>query len=411
MAKLSNVAGVGIAQEIAEPLINISTSTTSDLTSFSRSDDGVAIVAINSPDAIIAKRVQSEYLPTNQESYTLLVSPGNNAWIDAQARFPFITSATAKYGMRITVVSSVQVDVEFGGDGPSAGESWSSYTSWKWKLLKHRDGGTINTGAAHTTRSGLINTQAQSFSGDKTFVGNVDVHGTLTASNFAPGSISTSSLADGCVTNEKLGDNSVTTASLADGSVTNVKLGDSSVIASKIADGQITDAKMTTGMQQRLANGFIKKQIVNRRPVITQPISNTGGYSTISLYGPFGYNVPPVQPGAERRFRLYAVYSDNINSTSGQGNPSLVSFLLSGYSYTSFGFYGWHSWSIPLGNYNFYLPLTWGDANTPRDALSNEIVGPLSTAHATMYFGAFDDDSNRTVKIYYMEIQTLDVFP
>lgn len=178
MAKLSNVAGVGIAQEIAEPLINISTSTTSDLTSFSRSDDGVAIVAINSPDAIIAKRVQSEYLPTNQESYTLLVSPGNNAWIDAQARFPFITSATAKYGMRITIVSSVQVDVEFGGDGPSAGESWSSYTSWKWKLLKHRDGGTINTGAAHTTRSGLINTQAQSFSGDKTFVGNVHVHGT-----------------------------------------------------------------------------------------------------------------------------------------------------------------------------------------------------------------------------------------
>lgn len=178
MAKLSNVAGVGIAQEIAEPLINISTSTTSDLTSFSRSDEGVAIVAINSPDAIIAKRVQSEYLPTNQESYTLLVSPGNNAWIDAQARFPFITSATAKYGMRITVVSSVQVDVEFGGDGPSAGESWSSYTSWKWKLLKHRDGGTINTGAAHTTRSGLINTQEQSFSGDKTFVGNVHVHGT-----------------------------------------------------------------------------------------------------------------------------------------------------------------------------------------------------------------------------------------
>lgn len=178
MAKLSNVAGVGIAQEIAEPLINISTSTTSDLTSFSRSDEGVAIVAINSPDAIIAKRVQSEYLPTNQESYTLLVSPGNNAWIDAQARFPFITSATAKYGMRITVVSSVQVDVEFGGDGPSAGETWSSYTSWKWKLLKHRDGGTINTGAAHTTRSGLVNTQEQSFSGDKSFVGNVHVHGT-----------------------------------------------------------------------------------------------------------------------------------------------------------------------------------------------------------------------------------------
>lgn len=177
MAKLSERAGVGIAQEIAEPLVNTSTSITSDTTAFSRSDAGVSIVAISSANAIIAKRVQSDYLATSKESYRLLVSPGNNAWIDAQARFPFITSATAKYGMRITVISATQVDVEFGGDGPSAGEAWSSYTSWQWKLLKHRDGGTINTGAAHTTRSGLVDTQTQSFAGDKTFVGNVHVAG------------------------------------------------------------------------------------------------------------------------------------------------------------------------------------------------------------------------------------------
>lgn len=177
MAKLSERAGVGIAQEIAEPLVNTSTSITSDTTTFSKADGGVSIVAISSANAIIAKRVQSDYLATSKESYRLLVSPGNNAWIDAQSRFPFITSATAKYGMRITVISATQVDVEFGGDGPSAGEAWSSYTSWKWKLLKHRDGGTINTGAAHTTRSGLVDTQTQSFAGDKTFVGNVHVAG------------------------------------------------------------------------------------------------------------------------------------------------------------------------------------------------------------------------------------------
>ena len=177
MAKLSELAGVGIAQEIAEPLVNTSTSITSDTSAFSKADAGVSIVAISSPNAIIAKRAQSDYLATNKESYNLLVSPGNNVWIDAQARFPFIASATAKYGMRITVISATQVDVEFGGDGPSAGEAWSSYTSWKWKLLKHRDGGTINTGAAHTTRSGLVNTDTQSFAGDKTFVGNVHVAG------------------------------------------------------------------------------------------------------------------------------------------------------------------------------------------------------------------------------------------
>lgn len=177
MAKLSERAGVGIAQEIAEPLVNTSTSITSDTSAFSRSDAGVSIVAISSPNAIIAKRVQSQYSPTDKESYSLLVSPGNNAWIDAQARFPFITSATAKYGMRITVISATQVDVEFGGDGPSAGESWSSYTSWKWKLLKHRDGGTINTGEASATRSGLISTGTQTFVGDKTFSGNTSGRG------------------------------------------------------------------------------------------------------------------------------------------------------------------------------------------------------------------------------------------
>jgi hypothetical protein len=105
----------------------------------------VSIVSINSANAVITKRVQSSYVSSNTESYRLLVSPGNNVWIDAQARFPFITSATAKYGMRITGVSSTQVDVEFGGDGAAAGDAWANYTSWKWKLLKHRDGRTLNT--------------------------------------------------------------------------------------------------------------------------------------------------------------------------------------------------------------------------------------------------------------------------
>lgn len=151
MAKLSERTGVGISQEIVEPLINTSESTVSDLTSFSRSDDGVGIRSISSANAIIAKRVQSAYATSSTESFRLLVSPGDNAWIDAQARFPFITSATAKYGMRITVVSSTQIDVEFGGDGAAAGDPWSNYTTWKWKLLKHRDGRTLNT-----TTNGIV---------------------------------------------------------------------------------------------------------------------------------------------------------------------------------------------------------------------------------------------------------------
>jgi len=151
MAKLSERTGVGISQEIVEPLINTSESTVSDLTSFSRSDDGVGIRSISSANAIITKRVQSAYPNSSTESFRLLASPGHNAWVDAQARFPFITSATAKYGMRFTAVSTTEVDVEFGGDGAAAGDPWSNYSGWKWKLLKHRDGRTLNT-----TTNGIV---------------------------------------------------------------------------------------------------------------------------------------------------------------------------------------------------------------------------------------------------------------
>lgn len=210
---------------------------------------------------------------------------------------------------------------------------------------------------------------------------------------------------------DNIADGSITASKFAPGAISTVSLEDGSVTTSKIANGQITDAKMTTGLQQRLANGFIKKQIVNRRPIITQFFGGTGT-STTSAYGPFAYNVPPVQAGAERRFRLYAVYSDNITDVLGQGKPTLVSFQmgnsLSG-TVPNAVYYG-NSYT-PYADYNFYLPYTSGDTYVTRDAFSNEIVGQLSGSHAIIRFGAYGDGSNRSVRILYMEIQTLDVFP
>ena len=201
---------------------------------------------------------------------------------------------------------------------------------------------------------------------------------------------------------EHLTSSSVTADKLAANSVNTVNIVNNAVTTAKIADGQITDAQMTTGVQQRLANGFIKKQIVNRRPLI---ISETRGYSVYytSAYGPFSYNVPSVQSGAERRFRLYAVYSDNDTSSS-----ILVSFTPFGDT-TYYGYYGPSGSGPVYGYYNFFLPLTWGDALTYRDAYSNEIVGNLDGRHMSISYGTYA--GAKALRILYLEMQTLDVFP
>ena len=212
--------------------------------------------------------------------------------------------------------------------------------------------------------------------------------------------ILTEHLTNSSVTADKLAANSVNTVNVVNNAVTAAKIADNSITTAKIADSQITDAKMTTGVQQRLANGFIKKQIVNRRPLM---ILQTQGYGVyyINAYGPFSYNVPPVQSGAERRFRLYAVYSDNSTVDS-----ILVSFKPFGDN-TYYGYYG--SNGPNYGLYNFYLPLTWGDSLTYRDACSNEIVGNLNGSHMTIGLGSYNGWN--PIRILYLEMQTLDVFP
>lgn len=215
------------------------------------------------------------------------------------------------------------------------------------------------------------------------------------------------------ITTANIADGSITASKFAPGAISTASLEDNSVTAAKIANGQITDAKMTTGLQQRLANTFIKKQVVHRRPVYITSTTNPNYVYSYLQYGPFGYGVPAVQPGAQRRYRIYMVYNDNI--TRDFETDIVVIFTILGGSYT--GRWGSNS-QYNYGHYRFNLPRTWGDPqgapSTFRDAYSNEYVGQPSTAHMYVeiasYYGGYGPyyDLRRTL---YMEIQALDVFP
>jgi hypothetical protein len=209
--------------------------------------------------------------------------------------------------------------------------------------------------------------------------------------------------------------NTINSNHIIDGSITNTKIADSSITTAKIADGQITDAKMTTGVQQRLANTFTKKQIVHRRVLhgaagslggtinvstFTHSSGYYGGYWTgVSrfMYGPYGYGAPAVQAGAERRTRIYAIWSDNIQNQIGYFEIRITIIL-----------------SNNAGSYAYTLGNTWGDLTTPRDGYSNELVGLPGGDHGTVYFhveGYSVGYPPSAGAFWYAELQHLDVFP
>ncbi|PYE61960.1 hypothetical protein DFP93_106154, partial [Aneurinibacillus soli] len=73
-------------------------------------------------------------------------------------------------------------------------------------------------------------------------------------------------------------------------------------------------------VHRRAIFGFAGQQAIT--------VSRNGGWVPAgNVYGPFGYAVPPVQPGAKRKWRLYAVYCDE---NSGGDVHVQVKFELSG---------------------------------------------------------------------------------
>lgn len=152
---------------------------------------------------------------------------------------------------------------------------------------------------------------------------------------------------------------------------------------------------------QRLAKRPVV-QVVHRRPifgvgnmvndVVFQKSKGAQRMYPQHVYSPFGYGVPAVQPGAKRRFRLYAVYTDTI--TSGEG-PSVELRL---------------GWEEDKGKVVFKFPLTWGGAAESRDAYSNEIDDSDAIKHHARLYTWVAGNNEVYWRFQYIEVQTLDVW-
>lgn len=137
----------------------------------------------------------------------------------------------------------------------------------------------------------------------------------------------------------------------------------------------------------------IRQQMVHRRVIFgvagDAPIAHGISFAAVRspIYGPFSYGMPAVQAGATRRYRLYAVYSDNM-TTAGE---NIVRFTFDGGAAVEFSLFR-----------------TWGDPNIMRDGYSNWIDGPVSTNHGSVWIRT--TASGTTGRLWYLELQAFDNF-
>jgi len=157
---------------------------------------------------------------------------------------------------------------------------------------------------------------------------------------------------------------------------------------------------------------FDKIQVVHRRPIwgigaafvnqlFTFDVKGIDDKKPMgdTIYRPFAYAVPPVAAGATRKFRMYAVYSDNISEGPG---PVISISILKLPNWTEQGKY-----------VHFQFPGTWGapSQNHHRDAYSVIVNEPSDKMHANMYTYIPEGTTGSNVKWQYVELQTLDVYP
>jgi hypothetical protein len=139
-------------------------------------------------------------------------------------------------------------------------------------------------------------------------------------------------------------------------------------------------------------------QEVNRRPMYGiagdlqfQTDSTTFDSIVVNNYDPSsGYGLPTVQNGATRYYRLYTIYSDDINSTQVSGGQASTL-----------------RYSGSTASKDFNLPTTWGDPNARRDWYSPYFTD-LPTGHATLYAKLTNTGNNLGIR--WVELIAYDKF-
>ncbi len=162
-----------------------------------------------------------------------------------------------------------------------------------------------------------------------------------------------------------------------------------------------------------LVDGKVKQQgqyeIVHRRPLygiagdLQFQTDSTTWETMVFAYGPFGYALPSVQTSANRYYRLYAIYSDDITNTDASATiaPRVRVELA----------------SDTILVYEWKMPHTYGAVNDQRDAYSSyfQVSGLTSGDHCNVKVRIQNDACNyaaggKSVGIKYLELIAYDVF-
>ena len=147
----------------------------------------------------------------------------------------------------------------------------------------------------------------------------------------------------------------------------------------------------------------LQLQLVHRRVLFGLAGDQPMGFDSSSpgphirgqlIYGPFVYGAPTAQPGARRRFRVYAVYADNMTDT---GNVEVLFRLATNWVNDASG-----------GVFTFTLERTWGDPNHTRDCYSSWFDGQPPGHHGFIHVRT--TVGGRVGRLYYLELQAYDEF-
>lgn len=176
---------VTVTQAEAEYAYNTGTTVAaggSDLTNFGYGLAGSTIPAINSVTAnsetTFRVRFTKAILASDSLVLRVLTDNTTNTWREP-TDIMSVRQGTSRYGVTIERVSgsNTDVDVKFGNMGArptgttyaAAGQPWSDFTGYRWRVDKVTSGQAVGLGFASDTQTGLVSITGQTFAGSKTF--------------------------------------------------------------------------------------------------------------------------------------------------------------------------------------------------------------------------------------------------
>lgn len=133
---------------------------------------GPAGVAIGNIDSTSASNDTSFYvrfqtaIQATDEIEAEINNPATSQWVSSSLYFARIEQSTSRYGIRLdpSTVAATDVLIRFGNKGAYSnnatyagnGETWTSTSTFKWRVRKSRSGAAVGFGIAREGQSGLI---------------------------------------------------------------------------------------------------------------------------------------------------------------------------------------------------------------------------------------------------------------